>query len=113
MHHSISDGVSMAVLFMELADLYEGTVLPGLRVQYKDFSEWQNKIFETDALKEQERYWMKQFEDGVPALDLPLDFKRPEIRTYEGRTIQFTLSKKSSVSFLLFISSFLAAWIAK
>ena len=45
MHHIISDGVSIAVLFRELADLYEGTVLPGLRVQYKDFSLWKHRVY--------------------------------------------------------------------
>ncbi len=51
MHHIISDGISMGVLVKELVALYEGQKLPELRIQYKDFSAWQNEMFRSEALK--------------------------------------------------------------
>ena len=42
MHHIISDGYSMNILFNELVDLYHGNDLPLLEYTYKDFAVWQN-----------------------------------------------------------------------
>ncbi|MCP4148697.1 MAG: amino acid adenylation domain-containing protein, partial [bacterium] len=40
----------------------------------------------------QETYWLKQFEDEIPVLDLPLDYPRPAILSFEGDSVKFTLS---------------------
>ena len=42
MHHIISDGVSQQVLREDFLAFYEGKELPPLRIQYKDFAQWQN-----------------------------------------------------------------------
>ncbi|MRN57056.1 non-ribosomal peptide synthetase [Paenibacillus monticola] len=89
MHHIISDGTSMAVLVREFVSLYEGLTLPDLRVQYKDYADWQNKLLETDELKRQEQYWLQKFKMGVPVLNLPTDEPRPEMKTVEGRRLTF------------------------
>lgn len=89
MHHIISDGASMAVLVREFLALYEGRTLPELRVQYKDYADWQNRLLETDELKRQEQYWLQKFEAGVPILHLPTDEPRPELKTVEGRRLAF------------------------
>ncbi|MGM1050739.1 MAG: condensation domain-containing protein, partial [Bacillota bacterium] len=44
MHHIISDGASMAILTKEFMSLYEGHKLKKQRLQYKDYSEWQNEF---------------------------------------------------------------------
>ena len=51
MHHIISDGTSVRSFMKELAGLYNGEKLPELRLQYKDFSAWQNKLMETEVFK--------------------------------------------------------------
>jgi len=42
MHHIITDGSSTGILTREFATRYKGEPLSHLRIQYKDFSEWQN-----------------------------------------------------------------------
>ncbi|MCP4218823.1 MAG: hypothetical protein GY765_29595, partial [bacterium] len=51
MHHIIADGVSMSVLIKEFADLYTDIPLAPLPIQYKDYSQWQNKLLATGAMK--------------------------------------------------------------
>jgi len=73
MHHIISDGASSTLLMSDFMALYEGTELPELRVQYKDYSEWML----TRDLSDQKDYWLTQFEDEIPVLELPIDYPRP------------------------------------
>ncbi|UED72201.1 non-ribosomal peptide synthetase [Brevibacillus sp. DP1.3A] len=89
MHHIISDGVSMAVLVREFLAVYERRTLSDLRVQYKDYADWQNRLLETDELKRQEQYWLQKFEMGAPVLKLPTDEPRPSLKTVEGRRLSF------------------------
>lgn len=93
MHHIITDGISMSILTKEFIDLYEGRELPPLRIQYKDYSEWQNQLFQTEVFKKQESYWLKELEGPIPVLKMPLDFPRPAVRTFEGDTVRFTMDK--------------------
>lgn len=92
MHHIISDGVSIKNLISELSKLYDGQILPELKVQYKDFSEWQNELLKSDAFKAQEEYWTSIFSGDIPVLTLPLDFKRPSLQTFKGDTLKFQVS---------------------
>ncbi|NBI31019.1 non-ribosomal peptide synthetase, partial [Chengkuizengella marina] len=89
MHHIISDGFSMNILVQNFVQLYEGVDLPPLRVQYKEFAVWQNELFETKQMEEQKQYWLKQFEGELPVLNLPTDYLRPSIQSFEGDHIEF------------------------
>jgi amino acid adenylation domain-containing protein/non-ribosomal peptide synthase protein (TIGR01720 family) len=91
MHHIISDGVSCDILVREFMTLYAGKILPPLTVQYKDFACWQNSPQEKERIRAQELYWLSQFGDEVPILNLPLDFPRPTTQGFEGRTIRFAV----------------------
>ncbi|MBP2654775.1 MAG: non-ribosomal peptide synthetase [Firmicutes bacterium] len=94
MHHIISDGVSMRILVKELTRLYEGQELAELRIQYKDFSAWQNGVFKTEAFKKQEEYWLKTFNGEIPALNLPSDYSRPTVRNFAGDRLSFTVGEE-------------------
>lgn len=89
MHHIISDGTTMNIITKEFADLYNGIELPELRIQYKDYSEWQNKLFETGVIAKQEKYWTEVFKEEIPVLDLLTDYTRPTIQSFKGDKISF------------------------
>jgi tyrocidine synthetase-3 len=93
MHHIISDGTSVGVLVREFMVLYEGKSLPPARIQYKDFSEWQNSEKERETIKRQEVYWLEEFAGEVPVLNLPLDYERPLFQDYTGNAITFRLGE--------------------
>ncbi len=94
MHHIISDGVSMGILVEEFSKAYAGEELTPLRIQYKDFSEWQNALFRSDSIKAQEDYWIKQFEGEIPVLNLNTDYQRPAVQSFEGDSIQLEVDKE-------------------
>ncbi len=93
MHHIISDGVSLGILTREFIELYDGKELPKLRIQYKDFAVWQNELFKSEEIKKQEEYWLKAFEGEVPVLNLPTDYQRPSLQSFEGNNINFELNE--------------------
>lgn len=88
MHHIISDGVSNGLLIRDFMCLYNRQALPDLRLQYKDYAEWQQSSQHRERLKGQMNYWLDVF-DGLPApLSLPLDFVRPSEKQYEGACVK-------------------------
>ncbi|MCK4258431.1 MAG: non-ribosomal peptide synthase/polyketide synthase [Halanaerobiales bacterium] len=89
MHHIISDGVSMGILIQDLMALYEGNTLQELRIQYRDYAVWQNKQMESEQYKNEQEYWLNQFIDELPVLDLPTDYSRPRIQSFKGNTVHF------------------------
>ncbi|MCU0287252.1 MAG: amino acid adenylation domain-containing protein, partial [Acidobacteria bacterium] len=84
MHHIISDGLSMGLFVNEFLVLYQNLPLPMLRLQYKDFAEWENSQEASAALEKQETYWLNQFALESAPLDLPMDYKRPPVQGFEG-----------------------------
>ncbi|AEY65546.1 condensation domain-containing protein [Clostridium sp. BNL1100] len=94
MHHIISDGTSMAILVKEIIDLYDGRQLPELRIQYKDFADWQNRLLQSQEIKKQEEYWVKRFEGEIPLLQMPTDYSRPNAKSFEGDRYNFVLGEE-------------------
>lgn len=93
MHHIITDGASMNIFVEELIQLYDGKELAPLRIQYKDFTEWKHQKEQRERIKRQEEYWLGVFDEELPTFDLPKDFARPPVRSFEGKRHNFTLDK--------------------
>jgi amino acid adenylation domain-containing protein len=100
MHHIITDGTSTGIIVKEFMAFYSyaGEVLPPLRIQYKDFSEWRNSELQRKSLSRQEAYWLKEFEGEIPLLDLITDYPRTHERNFEGHVIGFELSGEHSLT---------------
>jgi tyrocidine synthetase-3 len=96
MHHIITDGTSQSRLEEEFMSLYSGETLAPLRLQYKDFSQWQNREEQQKLLMDQEKYWLSIFTDELPVLTLPTDYPRPLQKGFEGNTVDFILSEQQT-----------------
>ncbi|MEC0210153.1 amino acid adenylation domain-containing protein [Paenibacillus ehimensis] len=94
MHHLISDGVSMNILLEELAQLYEGTALSPLRIQYKDYAVWQQA--DSERMSKQEAYWLEQLGGELPILNMPTDYSRPPVRSFSGSTLSFAIDSRQA-----------------
>src|SRR5690606_23735865 len=64
-----------------------------LPVQYYDFALWQKQWLQGDVLERQLSYWREQLE-GVPALELPLDFPRPPSMSQRGKQVAFHITQE-------------------
>jgi tyrocidine synthetase-3 len=96
-HHIVTDGISQVIFSREFMKLYTGKPLPLLRLQYRDFSQWQNKLFGAARLSRQEDYWLRKFEGEIPVLDLPIDFPRPPEQSFEGRYTSFWMGPEQTI----------------
>ncbi len=97
LHHIISDGWSMGILFHELATLYGAfcqgapSPLPELPIQYADFAVWQRGWLSGERLAAELDYWRRQLA-GIPeSLELPFDHPRPAAESFRGATATFAL----------------------
>ncbi|WP_442949096.1 non-ribosomal peptide synthetase [Nostoc sp.] len=100
MHHIISDGWSVGVLIKEVAALYEAfskgqaSPLLELPIQYVDFTNWQRQWLQGEVLQSQISYWKNQLEGAPTLLDLPTDYSRPAVSSFQGATYSFQLSNE-------------------
>ncbi|MEL6939991.1 MAG: amino acid adenylation domain-containing protein, partial [Cyanobacteria bacterium J06598_1] len=103
-HHIISDAWSMGRVFVEeLRQGYgdrighkavnnnghqpSGEARLPLRVQYADFAQWHRSWLQGPAGERQLSYWKTQLADLPSCLELPTDYPRPKVKTYQGDTV--------------------------
>ena len=84
MHHIISDGTSLAIFIDELCKLYNAQELEKLEYTYKDFAYWENEEIKNGKFEKAEEYWVNQFKDDIPVLNMPTTYSRPAIKSYQG-----------------------------
>ncbi len=94
MHHIVSDAASIEIFVKEFVDLYRGSLLPSIKRQYKDYSEWQRRLFGTGKIKNQQEYWQKQFAGEIPRLKLPLDYERPLKQSFDFDRVMFEVDRE-------------------
>ena len=98
MHHIVSDGWSMGVLFGELSALYETyrngaeSQLPPLSIQYADYVARQRESLSDELLRRGVDWWKARLADAPTLLELPTDRPRPAVQTLEGAHVSAELS---------------------
>jgi amino acid adenylation domain-containing protein/FkbH-like protein len=100
MHHSISDGWSLALFFQQLAALYDAfsngsdatpnPQSPGF--QYADYAIWQRQWLTGPVLEREQEYWKEKLTGAPPAVDLPTDRPEPEISTGKAQVRRLSVS---------------------
>jgi tyrocidine synthetase III len=105
MHHIISDGISHSILVKDFAALYKSKSLPPLKLNYKDYSQWQQQAKREGVLQKQEQYWLNHFEEGIEPIELPMDYKRSQVQNFEGAFIPFNIKKESVIAIKKLIQS--------
>ncbi|HEX2189135.1 MAG TPA: condensation domain-containing protein, partial [Longimicrobiaceae bacterium] len=99
MHHIVSDGWSMGVLFRELATLYaafargEEDPLPPLPVQYADYAVWHRRWVDGPVLEAQAEYWTEALAGAPELLELPTDRPRPAKQDFTGASVNVELDE--------------------
>ncbi|WPV65668.1 non-ribosomal peptide synthetase [Chitinophaga sp. LS1] len=98
LHHIISDGWSLEVLYREVLHACEAILngaspaLPPLRIQYKEYASWQQEQLKSTAAQVHRNYWVKQFEGDITPLQLPAKYPRPKVMTQHGRYVAAIVS---------------------
>ena len=94
-HHIISDGTSLSIFTNELCKLYNGEQLSDLKITYKDYATFEKNKISNGLFDESKKYWMKQFNDEIPVLNMPTKYPRPAIQNFEGKKIYSLIDKKT------------------
>jgi len=96
LHHIVGDGWSMEILSREIVAQYNNLkqsktiALPDLPIQYKDYAYWYNSASNQEKLAKSGSYWLEQFANDLPILELSTMAARPKVKTYNGDNISYT-----------------------
>ena len=97
LHHIISDDRSLQIIASELSHKYleilndSLTHQEDLKIQYKDYAHWQNTNLSNGQYDAAKAFWFNQFRESVPVVNIPGDFERPAIKSYQGKTLDFEI----------------------
>ncbi|MBA4143015.1 MAG: amino acid adenylation domain-containing protein [Nitrosospira sp.] len=97
MHHVISDGTSMQIMFDELATGYVAHVQgepvrqDKLPIRYSDYAAWQRKWLGAGGKDRQLSYWRDYLGNEDTVLTLPTDRPRQPIANYQAARYAFDL----------------------
>lgn len=69
--------------------------MPNVRIQYKDYTTWQQNFFNTSEFKKQEKYWISNLKKPIPILDLPTDYKRQPIQSFRGNNVTYKIEEET------------------
>lgn len=104
MHHIVSDGWSVYLLFSELDTLYRAyshgadvSPLPPVELQFSDYAIWQRGWLRGDEMERQLAFWKAQVGNVAEAV-LPTDYPRPAVLGHMGKAIIHAYSPALSAS---------------
>lgn len=95
-HHIIGDGLSINIIIEELSLLYSAfieKIVPNLPnpERFSEYAKKINSLKENNEYKQIEDFWLGIYNESVPAIELPIDFPRPSLRTYNSKRLDFPI----------------------
>ncbi|MGG4103276.1 amino acid adenylation domain-containing protein [Paenibacillus lautus] len=105
LHHIAGDGWSLTPLTRDLSNAYTARCLGSepewspLPVQYADYAVWQEKLLgssgdKSSLIARQLDYWTEALCDLPEQLELPTDYSRPAVASYQGGSVSFPISRE-------------------
>lgn len=98
-HHIVCDGWSLGIMMQDLSVFYSALVnniKPELE-QAQSFSQYANRQQERKQngdYEKIERYWLKEYAEDVPVINLPINNSRPAMRTFNAARFDLEVSEK-------------------
>ncbi|WP_308250570.1 non-ribosomal peptide synthetase/MFS transporter [Nonomuraea rhizosphaerae] len=94
-HHIATDAWSSRQLVRDLFHAYAGDELAPLPLQYADIAAWQRGQLSEEVVEAHLGYWRERLADMPPVLELPLDRRRPAVRSDKGAEVGFALGRRT------------------
>lgn len=91
MHHIIADGTSLHIFIRDLCALYNDKSLDKTCLTYKDYSVWENNNLNSDKFNYDKDYWISQFKNDIPILNMPTNYIRPVEKSFKGSKVYQTI----------------------
>ncbi|MGM8363564.1 non-ribosomal peptide synthetase [Flavobacterium sp. ARAG 55.4] len=98
-HHIIGDGLSIKIMLEELSILYSAFIektIPKLTApeRFSAYARIVNSLAQDKDYKQTEDFWLNTYKDSVPQVELPLDYTRPALRTYNSKRFDYSVDIK-------------------
>lgn len=94
-HHIIADFWSLAVIVRQLGEFYLADEVVSTEtdsnaaVAYEKFVAAEKKYLASEKGKTDERFWSERLSGDLPVLEMPFDFPRPPLQTFNGEITRF------------------------
>lgn len=98
-HHIIGDGLSINIIVEELSLLYSAFLekttpkLPNPE-RFSEYAKKVNSLTKNNEYKQIEDFWLGIYNESVPTIELPIDYSRPPLRTYNSQRFDFPIDIK-------------------
>lgn len=96
LHHIIGDGWSIGICMIDLSRIYtlfcQGSAvdLPPAHA-WSDFTKAEAEYLRSDEYRQTLDFWLNEYKDGIPPLELPVNNPRPAIRTYKAKRLDVSI----------------------
>lgn len=95
-HHIIGDGLSISIILEELSILYSAYIqntVPMLKNprRFSEYAKKVNSLIENNEYQQIEDFWFNIYKESVPVIELPIDYPRPPLRTYNSERLDFPI----------------------
>ncbi|TDD97457.1 non-ribosomal peptide synthetase [Flavobacterium cellulosilyticum] len=95
-HHIIGDGLSINIILEELSLLYSSFINktePKLTTpeRFSEYAEKVNSLKVSNEYKQIEDFWISIYKESVPIIQLPIDYSRPPLRTYNSQRLDLPI----------------------
>lgn len=102
-HHIIGDGLSINIILEDLSLMYSAFIEktePNLTspAHFSDFSKIIHSVIGDLDYKKAEDFWLSIYKESVPTIELPIDYPRPTLRTYNSKRFDYTIDSKLIIS---------------
>lgn len=93
-HHIIADGLAINIIVEDLSILYSSYLenkIPELKKpeRFSEYAAMVNSLVEKNKLIDAEAYWLSNYKEAAPVVDLPIDYNRPSLRTYNSQRFDY------------------------
>lgn len=95
-HHLIADGLSVQYFLRELFSVYDGSQLPPVTCQYKDYVAWEKQWHQSEKVQQCKEYWLKQLQHDLPKLEMPVDNPRAVVFNTSGHKLFFNIDEATT-----------------
>ncbi|MBF0428041.1 MAG: amino acid adenylation domain-containing protein [Magnetococcales bacterium] len=91
-HHILIDGMSLAILLRELFTLYsDKTATLPQPLPLESYLTWRRQCDQSEEMKAHEAFWVDQFAESTPILELPWDHAPSVVNNYQAARVVLRL----------------------
>lgn len=100
LHHIIGDGWSIGICMIDLSRFYSALCtgnapsLPPAHT-WQEFAKSESDYRLSDEYQQSLNYWLNEFKNGIPPVELPVNHPRPALRTYRAKRLDIPLDKET------------------